>query len=112
MPMAGESRGYCLSERRATTLKVPVKPSVMRMAWAQMASKSPLSISTAGHTLCTPKTFVTRRMHASISSKPLTKIRPSCSQTSPWSGATACLTRLTSARMKTGRFSPLRNISP
>ncbi len=63
--MAGLSRGYRLSERRALTLKVPRRSAIMETAWAATASKSSLGISMAGQTLCTPKTFVTRRMASS-----------------------------------------------
>ena len=74
--------GYCLSLRRALTLKVPFRSLVISTACTQIESKSSFGISTAGHTLCTPKTFVTRLMHSSRSENPRTKIRPSWTHTS------------------------------
>ena len=71
------------------TLNVPVTPAIIFTASAATASKSSRGISTAGQTLCTPNTFVTLRMQASMSSNSLTKMRPSCSQTWPWMSFTA-----------------------
>ena len=63
--IVGESIGYRLSERLASTLKVPVFFSIILAACAQMASKLSFSISMAGLTECTPNTRLTRRIASS-----------------------------------------------